>query len=221
MRFWRLPLARGLRDAAAMASHRALLLAVVMIPTTTAAAPVGERFAFGVSEPFAWQKGVFAISVEAAIADHHAVRVNVARYPTLGALATDLISCLNSECNDATGQHGGYLDIGAGWQWFPRSLWSGPTVEAGLLWRLEHTHTDDYPMAVDRDATVIATRGLVGWSWLFEGRVLVMAGVGAAVGYRRGADTTFDEYGGGPGMRRAAPSLAFSPEGYLRFGWSF
>jgi hypothetical protein len=203
-----------------------LLVATLAISAATATAsaspPAQERFAFAVNEPFFWAQKVIGVSLYAGLDRHHAIRANAANYPAPG---TQLTAVAAAPSGGTPSDRGGYFDIGAGWQWYPRELWRGPTVELGLLWRSDQTRDDDAadmtPVAeVERDAHGIMTRGLVGWSWLFYDRVFIMAAVGGAAGYERGTERVrLDDYT--TMYTRPAPAVVATLEGYLRFGWTF
>lgn len=207
---------RGMRLLAAT-------VAIGLSPALASAAPtVDERYAIAVNQPFFWAQKVIGVSLYLGLDRHHAIRANVANYPALGTQAIAVIAAPSGGTPD---DRGGYLDIGAGWQWYPRELWNGPTVELGLLWRSDKTRypdaTDMTPVfEVERDARGVLARGLVGWSWLYYGRVFIMAAVGGAVGYERGTEVVqLDDYT--TKYTRPAPSVVATLEGYLRFGWNF
>ena len=201
---------------------RVLCLAIGLIPALAHADEREERFAFAVNEPFFWPAKVIGVSLYAAIDRHHAIRANVANYPGLG---TQAIAVVAAPSGGSPGDRGGYFDIGVGWQWYPRELWSGPTLELGAVWRSDktryHDAADTMPIfEVDRDARVVAMRGLIGWSWLFHDRVFIMGAVGGAVGYALGTEVVrLDDYT--TTYSRRAPRMVATPEFYLRFGWTF
>jgi hypothetical protein len=197
--------------------------AIGLLPAIASGSPPAEqRFAFAVNEPFFWGQKVIGASFYVGLDRHHAIRANVANYPAIGTLANAVFA---APSGGTAIDRGGYFDIGAGWQWYPRERWSGPTVELGLLWRSDGTRYPDLAdtspvFEVDRDAWGIAARGLVGWSWQFYGRVFIMAAVGAAAGYERGTELVLlDDYT--TMYTRPAPKVVATPESYLRFGWTF
>lgn len=197
--------------------------AIGLLPAiATASPPAEERLAVAVNEPFFWAQRVIGVSLYVGLDSHHAIRANVANYPAPG---TQAIAVIAAPSGGTPSDRGGYFDVGAGWQWYPRELWSGPTVELGVLWRADRTR---YPDAADmtpvyeveRDARGVLARGLVGWSWLFYRRLFIMGAVGGAVGYARGTELVqLDDYT--TMYTRPAPSIAATVEGYVRFGWTF
>lgn len=198
-------------------------VAIALWSSVASAAPfVDERVALAVNQPFFWAQKVIGVSLYVGLDRHHAIRANVANYPALG---TQAIAVIAAPSGGTPSDRGGYFDIGAGWQWFPRELWRGPTVELGLLWRSDRTRYPDAAdmtsvFEVERDARGVFARGLVGWSWLFHGRVFVMTAVGGALGYERGTEVVqLDDYT--TRYTRPAPPVVATLEGYLRFGLTF
>jgi hypothetical protein len=190
--------------------------------TPRSADATSERFAIAVNEPFFWAAKIIGVSAYVGLATHHAIRANVASYPALG---TQLTTVIAAPSGGSAGDRGRYFDVGAGWQWYPRELWYGPMFELGAVWRSDTTSRFDSAdqrdySEIERDAQVFVVRGLAGWTWLFEGRLFIMAAVGGSVGYAHGTELVrFDDI---PMMttRRVAPGVA-APEGYLRFGCTF
>jgi hypothetical protein len=203
-----------------------LVVATIVVGLSPAIAsaspPADERFAIAVNEPFFWSQKVIGVSLYLGLGNHQAIRANVANYPAVGTQVTAAIAAPSGGTPD---DRGGYFDVGAGWQWYPRELWRGPTVELGLVWRSDKARDPDAAdmtpvFEVERDATAIVARGLVGWSWLFYDRVFIMAAAGGAVGYERGTERVqLDDYT--TMYTRPAPSVVATLEGYLRFGWTF
>jgi hypothetical protein len=215
----------GKRIATGRSVRRLALLAfiVLLAPSRAIAEDGRERFAIAVNEPVGWMANVVGISAYVAVAPHHVIRANYASYPAMGTVP---MAPFIIPFGGSVGDRGGYVDIGAGWQWYPRETWNGPTFEGGLVWREDTTQKWDSAdqrdwREIHRDANVLAARGLAGWSWLFYRRVFIMAAVGGSVGYVvSGTETThFDSYEM-PLVQRA-PRAAVLPEGYLRFGWTF
>jgi hypothetical protein len=207
--------------------RRLLVLATLMAAAPSTAEADRYRLAIAVNEPLGWSEKIVAASFYVALAEHHVLRANVAHYATPGALFTDKLTAVIGEDNHDVERKGGYLDIGAGWQWYPRALWRGPTIELGALWRSDKTLRDDPADTsslneVHRDVKVVAARALVGWSWQFYDRVFIMAAAGGSIGYARGTETTIydDETSRMPETARAPVAVA-AFESYLRFGWTF
>jgi hypothetical protein len=175
----------------------AFLLAICPV-TIASAAPaseaIPERFAIAVNEPFSWGQEFIGASLYVGLARHQAIRANIASYPGPGAQASAIASAI---FQDGRGfDRGSYFDVGIGWQWYPRELWQGPILEAGLVWREDKTRFSDVNdtssvLEVDRDARGMLARGLGGWSWLFYDRVFIMAAIGGATGYERGTELVF------------------------------
>src|SRR5262245_39757341 len=103
------------------------IFAIGLSPAIVSASPPGEeQYAFAVNEPFFWAQKVIGVSLYLGLDRHHAIRANVANYPALG---TQAVAVIAAPSGGTPIDRGGYFDIGAGWQWYPGELWSGPIVE--------------------------------------------------------------------------------------------
>lgn len=176
--------------------------------------------AIAVNFPVGWIGGAsVAGSLYARIASHQALRFNVASYEygppgIVAALAEDEGS-----------YDGRTLDISAGWMYFPRRIWDGPTLEAGVLHRSGATKVRDefadYEI-VERDTQMFAGRALVGWSWHIADSAMISFAAGASLGYESGSETdTKMSYGSTVPMKHDVGQWKTGFEGYLRFGFTF
>ena len=194
-------------------------------------APASDRtFAVAVNEPFGWGGFAIAGSVYGRVAAHQAVRINAAAYDFHGNVAGDLIDIFAfGGDGDESYRKGRIVDVGAGWVYFPRRVFDGPTVELGLLHRSSDTHVEDEwdtPEVVDRKGKEVAARALLGWSWMIQDRVFISWAMGASKGYSFGTETTKEmAYTGSgqpsPSMTHHYGEWTTSFEGYLRFGVAF
>lgn len=177
--------------------------------------------AFAVNSPLSWIGGTsVAGSLYARVAAHQAVRINVASYEygTPGVVVAGLLG------EEDEGQYDGrLLDVGVGWMYFPRRVWDGPTLEAGLLRRSGVTHVQDENAmyeVVDRDTELYAARALVGWSWHVADSAMISFAVGASSGYEVGTETDQERMNTAP-VKHDVGQWKTGFEGYLRFGWTF
>lgn len=186
--------------------------------------PAGDHpYAVAINEPFGWPSG-FAIAASgyAAPDAHNVVRLNVATYGYHGNLGAEVIGTLVFHGESETGYRGRITDVGVGWLYFPRRLWDGPTFELGMLHRSLDTTVDAEDDLVERDGRTIATRALLGWSWLIRDRVFLSFAMGASNGYTFG--TQIETTGNSP--PRMTTTGRFGEwttefEGYVRFGVAF
>ena len=178
--------------------------------------------AIAVNSPIGWIGGTsVAGSLYARVASHQALRFNVASYEYE---APPVISAI---VEDEGSYDGRILDISAGWMYFPRRIWEGPTLEAGVLHRSGETKVRDefaeYEI-VERDTQLFAARALAGWSWHIADTAMVAFAFGASMGYESGYETdTKMSYGSNPGVPMKHDVAQWKPgfEGYLRFGFTF
>jgi hypothetical protein len=212
---------------------RRLALLVVLLASSTASAEGVEPhesmavlakgaprpYALTVNEPFGWKTASsIAASAYAQLGEHHAVRFNIASYERLGKSASNIM-------DGETAYEGRLFDVSAGWMYFPRRIWEGPTFEAGLLHRSFDIADDDgFDEEIDaRKGQFVAVRGLLGWSWMIRNRVMISFALGASHGYAFGTETHTDYGYGHPEMSKTVElgKLETSFEGYLRFGFTF
>lgn len=151
-----------------------------------------KKLALAVNNPMAWTGFAYAASGYAAITDHQVLRVNMAWFksaaenPGLFVLG----SVISGEpIEDEAYREGGAFDVGVGWMYFPRRVWSGPTIELGGVIRTKHSYISDeysYPEEETIDTTTTAGRALVGWHWDIRGRAFISIAAGASYGYESG-----------------------------------
>jgi hypothetical protein len=162
---------------------RAIALVVVLLPSLASA----ESFAVAVNAPLRWYKAVsIGGSAYVGFRGHHAIRVNAARYAHTYSIE-EVVSDMADSGGYADHISGRRIDLGVGWMYFPRQLWSGPTFEAGLLVRDQVRRTQEAPDIVEypvrtTDKLTVAGRGVVGWSWLLFDRAFVSVATGIAIG---------------------------------------
>lgn len=177
--------------------------------------------ALAVNSPLSWVDGTsIAGSLYARVAPHQAVRISVASYED-GASAAIVAGLLGQE--DESSHDGRILDVSAGWMYFPRRLWDGPTLEAGVLRRSGSTSVRDELAdneLVERDTQLYAMRALAGWSWHVE-NVMVSFAAGASSGYQTGTETDTMSVGRTPAVTRDVSGWKTGFEGYVRFGLTF
>jgi hypothetical protein len=187
-----------------------------------------HAYALAINQPFGWPSG-FAIagSGYARLAPHHALRLNVASYDFHGNVGGDLIDIFvfGGEGSEA-GHTGRILDVSAGWMYFPRRVWDGPTFELGLMHRsLDTEVVDDFAdyYRVERSGRTIAARALLGWSWLIRDRAFIAVALGAAKGYSSGTEVDTEDDFTSPAMSTTTTfgEWTSSFEGYMRFGIAF
>lgn len=180
--------------------------------------------AFGTNLPFLWADGdTVAASLYLGASRHHAIRINVASYASHGAAVGDAIAGLFGSDGSESSHSGRTTDFGIGWVYYPRSLWSGPMIEAGALQRSRDVSVDDWnrrPEHVTIRTTIYAARTLIGWSWLLGRHVFVAAGAGFSVGRESGTETYRSDF---PAMvaDHHVARVDVAPEAYLRVGGVF
>jgi hypothetical protein len=191
------------------------------LATEKNAATDDQAMALAVNSPLGWVGGTsVGASLYARIAPQQAVRFNVASYE-YGSTSAIAAAAFGAE--DEGSYDGRYLDLGAAWMYFPRRVWDGPTLEAGLLRRSGETHVQDEFAefeTVDRDTQYLAARALVGWSWLIQERAIISFAVGASGGYELGTETMKQMSTSTP-MSHDVSAWKASPEGYIRLGFTF
>lgn len=213
-----------------------VMIAIVLAPVLANGAPAPaqsvhreppmRRFAIGSS---IFLGGVVGGSAYVGASKHHGFRFNVARYGDhkVNPGAKFLISVLDGG-DDGDGRDGAYLDVGAGWMFFPRRLWDGFSLELGLVRRELHTRrqgeTEQY---VTRDSVKYAGRALVGWTWALRDNAVesyfVSVALGASYGPARGGGMYFDEHGSFVMQTAAYRFDHWEPafEGFVRAGFAF
>ncbi|MGE0550827.1 MAG: hypothetical protein AB7O24_26910 [Kofleriaceae bacterium] len=171
-------------------------------------API-DGFAVGTNFPLWWQDNAsVGASLMVGFADRHAIRGNVMSHKATGGLFSE------------ASYRGRITDVGFGWMYFPRRLWSGFSFEAGALVRNRDYLRDDLndsPQILDTRTTTYAGRAQIGWSWLIGSHVFIATAIGLSIGYEVGSETSGDY-----DMLSTAhvARVAASMEGYFRFGFA-
>lgn len=172
-----------------------------------------------------WSGGSIAGSAYLGVARHHAIRANVASYDyiamSLAGVAANLRHGLDAEGGSAEGR---ITDVGVAWMYFPRRLWSGLTLEAGVLVRAKDTRLETWwrvPEVVETDTTTYAGRAQIGWSWLVHRHVFISLAVGISVGYETGTETTFPTWMDPTRTTFEVSRPSIASEGLLRIGGAF
>lgn len=203
----------------------AFSLVIATVTSATAGAvppPEAPKYAVAVNSPIGWllsdSSGPVAVGASGYIAinRHQVVRLNAAAYqlPGYGALLIALAGA-EDECSP-----GKQFDAGAGWMYFPRERFSGLSLEAGGLVRRHYKNNCTLDEDIVSTTTIVATRGLVGWSWLVGDHLYLSAAAGASVGYERGRVTRSGYYMLPPSSW-PVNGVAYAPEFFARLGWAF
>lgn len=189
-------------------------------------APPPVHVAVSVNPPFRWPGGdALAGSLHVGLTRHQALRLNVASYEYGVNAVGDLIGVLAGGDGDEGSYAGRTTDLGVGWTYYPRGLWDGFMVEAGVLRRAtDHRVEDEFaPVEIlETDTTTYAARGTIGWSWLIDKVAFVSVSVGVSAGYERGTEisdrSSFDDR-----MPETASVSRWdlAPEGFVRIGAAF
>lgn len=197
-------------------------------PAVQASAEQTAQVAIAVNPPLRWKNAdAVGISGYAGITDHHAIRVNFATYVDTGGAGATLIGdvFLGGDGSDAS-THGRITDVGASWMYFPRKLWSGISLEAGLLRRSRDTHVEDEyasPEVVETKTATYAGRALVGYNWLIASHVFISVSAGLSAGYETGTETTAPHAYMPTVMQTTSDvgRMHVSGEGFIRLGGAF
>lgn len=171
--------------------------------------------AIGVNLPIRWDKS-FGGSLYVGLSQHVAIRTNVATYDDLR-----LAGIFNGGYDGGT--DGRTIDVGAGVVYYPRRLWDGLTLEAGVLRRtadITMTGTRGGDEIIDRRTTMYGVRALVGWSWLIKNHVFLSVAGGSAFGYERGTEDWSWEHSDST-MSTSVSQTVTPLEGYIRVGGAF
>jgi hypothetical protein len=204
-----------------------LALAIVIAAAVPAHAegPDEQPLAIAVNPPFRWPGAdAVAASGYARLTEHQVLRINASSYDFNGNPAGDLIAILAGGDGDEASHSGRVTDVGAGWMYFPRRRWSGITFELGILRRARAIRVEDEFAAdeiVETDTDTWAGRGLVGWSWLIDHRIMISVAGGVSVGYELGHEivtpSSFDPMPTRRGVRRTD----VAGEAFMRIGVAF
>jgi hypothetical protein len=171
--------------------------------------------AIAVNLPIRWDKS-FGGSLYVGLSKHVALRANFATYDDLR-----LAGIFNGGYDGGT--DGRTIDVGAGVVYYPRRLWDGLTLEAGVLRRaadITMTGTRGGDEIIDRRTTMYGVRALVGWSWLIKNHVFLSLAGGSALGYERGSEDWSWEFSDST-MTKSVSQSVTPLEGYIRVGGAF
>lgn len=212
---------------------------LVCVSLLALAAPAGadgagdsRPIAIAVNPPLRWafdEARAFGLSAYAGVTSHHAIRVNFARYQFVGNWAKKLAYALVAPEGEGESDEGRVTDVGASWMYFPRRLWSGPSLEAGLLFRRYDTYVvDEYPAdgepeIIGTNTSTYAARALVGWSWLIKNHVFISIAAGVSAGYELGRETTAPDADDPREMRVTGDvrRIDITGETFIRLGGAF
>lgn len=171
------------------------------------------RWSLGVSSPFGWLHESFASSLSIGLGAHHAVRANFGWFNADEALPLLLAG---GERDPRTGH---IMDLGLGMVWYPRQLWQGVTLEAGLLRRERDVRAHhDTDVKETTQSVTYAARAMVGWSWIIARPLYIAVAAGFSVGQETGREIV---------SSASMPSnveigrVKVDPEIYLRVGVAF
>jgi hypothetical protein len=214
---------RGMQRLAALVLATAAMLAATIAaaePTAPSSpAPAQEPVVAIAMSPMSWVTGQYgSYSASLRLASHHALRVNVATY---GGRDYYIPS-------EATFR-GGVTDVSAGWEMFPRSLWSGFSVITDVVYRRRDTSTlEDAAAPVGDSATdtrTLAVRAQIAWTWHSRAAELenlfATVGIGVSGGREVGRVYDLDD----DLMTRINPEdirrYTIQAEWFGRVGWVF
>jgi hypothetical protein len=189
---------------------------------------LAPTFVLAINNPLMWNSqsngspaAAVGVSTYVGIGHHHALRLNVASYEVdnaaeaLGALAAGG-DFGDGTCGTDTSGHAD--DIGAGWMYFLRERFHGPSFELGVVRRDQAlTHCKDDPGGLGfetRSSTSVtyAGRALASWSWLSHEHLFASVSGGISVGREAGEYTdTHARY----------HDVVAAPELFVRIGWGF
>jgi hypothetical protein len=209
------------------ASRSAVLALVVVVTLSSVAAaepvdevrhePTGPSFAFATGSVQNWLVGTLGVSGYVAVAPHHALRANVARYNRPSALA----AVADGFSDDGSGDTGKITDAGVGWVWYPQRLWDGVTVEAGVVLRgRSSVYWPEFDGRTETHSTSYAGRLMVGWSWLMGRHLFIAVAAGASAGRERGRETVTPDSSTKMPTTTAFDRRQVEAETYVRFGFT-
>lgn len=196
------------------------VLAIFAAPARAEGTPEVELpIAFGVSSPQGWLHRSFGGSAYIALGPHHALRGNLAYYENAEPLLSVLAIALGGDIASHTGR---INDAGAALVWYPRRVWDGFTLEAGVLRRGRRTRVEaEFADVIKTRSTTYAGRAMIGWSWLYAGRVFIAISAGVSVGREVGEETAFPEFPSGMSTTTSVTRPQVDAESYLRIGFAF
>ncbi|HEY5924585.1 MAG TPA: hypothetical protein VIV11_23060 [Kofleriaceae bacterium] len=217
----RLVAAEPASPSAPVAAEPASPSAPVATDATSVAKPAGTTVAVAVNSPLSWFDGSFGGSVYLGFKGRHAIRGNFARYNAPSYLIGSLIEVASNGEASGPSSHR-FIDASVGYMVFPRRLWSGPLLEAAVMFRRPmgfggYGGINEYL----EDTRVVAARVLVGWSWCITERMFASIAVGGSRGIEWGVERTAQALDTLMPHTRAISRTASSAEGFLRIGRVF
>ena len=186
---------------------------------------LSPAFVVATNNPVMWERltsddgprAAIAVSGYVGITAHQAVRLNYATYEvdTLASIWSSVTLADDGNCGYEVGGHSD--DLGAGWLYFLRERWRGPSLELGAVRKSLHlTHCYDkdgvFDHATDTTSTAYVARATLGWSWLFHDHLFVSFNAGGSVGREAGL---WNDTG-----KHYHHAVAY-PEMYFRLGFAF
>lgn len=185
-------------------------LALLLLLASTTTARADHDVAIATNTPVSWAFGNVGASGFIALAENHAVRVNVASYgngPGIkGAFAEDLPI-----------YRGRVTDGGVSYVLFPDRFCEGFMIEMGVLVRRRDTVVeDDFDGTghIETESTTLAGRLMIGWNWTIGDHVFIQLAAGISGGNERGEETSMHE-------THAIDRITSEGEVILRFGARF
>jgi hypothetical protein len=173
--------------------------------------------AAGVSSPTGWPYGTFGASLYVGIGRHVAVRGNLAWYESNESFLEGVASAASG--GEVPSYSGSLRDAGVAGIWYPRRLWSGPMLEAGVLQRVRDTgYQAEFEDGIKTKSTTWAGRAMVGWSWLIGRHVFVAIAMGVSAGRETGEETIIPEDFTKMPSTRPIQRMQIDGEAYLRIG---
>ena len=168
--------------------------------------------ALGVNTPWGWLDGNVGVSGAVAFTLHHAMKLNVALYHP----AKHVLPIPDDSGSDLDGR---VRDVGLAWIWYPTRLWEGVTLELGPLWRHRDIEArSELPTVVRTESNTVATRMMIGRSWLIRRTIFVAIAGGFSAGYESGRETTsyYEMF-----TTKSIKRQQVEAEGYVRLGFVF
>lgn len=197
-------------------------------PSITATHEKKLAVGIAVNPPLRWgDADSVGVSGYIGFNEHHALRMNYATWRNQGDWAGTLIGDVFFDGDGSDAQFSGRTtDIGVGYQYFPRGILDGLSLEAGVLHRAVDTRVVDEFASIEDKATNaggFAARGLVGWSWLWQKRLSLGFAVGASYGRYSGTQTTSTDVLMSPASYHTESFVRYEAhaEAYLRLGFVF
>jgi hypothetical protein len=181
-------------------------------------------FIVAINNPLMWESltsqappAAVGVSGYIGLTRHQALRLNYATYEVdnPSAVLSGLTEGGDGSCAYELGGHSD--DIGAGWMYFLRERWRGPSLELGAVrksMRLSYCHNDgdEFGSETHTTSTSYVARAMLAWSWLYSDHIFASFGAGGSLGRETG---TSNETG------KHFHQLAAYPEMYFRLGFAF